>query len=111
MSLRTEKVNKLLKREIGKIVLEEANLPIDILTTITKVSVSKDLRYADVFISVLPFEKSREVQELLKENIYELQKTLNKKLFMKPLPKIRFCIDESGEYVGRIDKLIDDNKL
>jgi ribosome-binding factor A len=25
---------------------------------------------------------------------------------MKPLPRIRFVIDESGEYVGKIDKLI-----
>ena len=111
MTQRILKVNKLIKQEIGKIILSEINFPADVMVTVIKAEVSKDLRYADVFISILPFEKGEEIQELLKENMYDIQKTLNKKLFMKPLPRIRFCIDESGEYVGKINKLIEKNKL
>ena len=111
MTQRILKVNKLIKQEIGKIILSEINFPADVMVTVIKAEVSKDLRYADVFISVLPFEKNEEIQGLLKENIYDIQKVLNKKLFMKPLPRVRFYIDESGEYVGKIDKLIKKNKL
>ena len=100
------KVNKLIKQEVGKIILSEINFPTDIMVTVVKAEASKDLRYADVFVSVLPFEKKEEVQEILKENIYFMQKILNKKLFMKPLPRIRFVIDESGEYVEKIDELL-----
>ena len=100
------KVNKLIKQEVGKIILSEINFPADIMVTVVKVEASKDLRYADVFVSVLPFEKKEEVQEILKENIYFMQKILNKKLFMKPLPRIRFVIDESGEDVERIEELL-----
>ncbi len=110
MSLRIEKVNELIKQEVGKIILSEINFPIDVMVTVIKTETSKDLRYADVFVSVLPFERKEEIKETLKENIYFMQKILNKKLFMKPLPRIRFVIDDTGEYVGRIDKLLKKNK-
>ena len=106
MSLRIEKVNELIKQEVGKIILSEINFSTDIMVTVMRAEVSKDLRYADVFISVLPFEKKEEAEEILKENIYFIQKILNKKLFMKPLPRIKFKIDDTGEYVGKIDELI-----
>ncbi|MEA2098340.1 MAG: 30S ribosome-binding factor RbfA [Patescibacteria group bacterium] len=111
MSLRIEKVNELIKQEVGKIILSEVNFSTDIMVTVMKAEVSKDFRYADVFISVLPFEKKEEVEEILKENIYFIQKILNKKLFMKPLPRIKFKIDDTGEYVGKIDELIKKNEL
>ncbi|MCK5412808.1 MAG: 30S ribosome-binding factor RbfA [Candidatus Pacebacteria bacterium] len=106
MSQRIEKVNELIKQEVGKALLSEMNFPLDILVTIISASVSKDLRYADVFISVLPFEKKNEVKEALRENIYFIQKKINKKLVMNPLPRIVFKIDETGEQVKKIDELI-----
>ncbi|MCK5332854.1 30S ribosome-binding factor RbfA [Candidatus Parcubacteria bacterium] len=106
MSQRIEKINELIKQEVGKALLKEMNFPLDVLVTIISVSVSKDLRYADVFISVLPFEKRDEIKEALKENIYFIQKTINRKLVMKPLPRIVFKIDETGEQVKKIDELI-----
>lgn len=110
MSLRIEKVNELIKQEVGKTILSEINFSTDIMVTVMKAEVSKDLRYADVFISVLPFEKKEEAKEALKENIYFIQRILNKKLFMKPLPRIKFKIDDTGEYMGKIDTLIKASK-
>ena len=110
MNQRIPKVNKLIKQEVGKIILIEADFPKDIILTITKVKTSKDLRYADVFVSVLPSDKEIEIMELLKEEIYFIQQNLNKKLHMKPLPRIKFMIDKSGEDVSRIDELIRENE-
>ena len=106
MNQRILKVNKLIKQEVGKIILIEADFPKDIILTITKVKTSQDLRYADVFVSVLPVDKEAEIMELLKEEIYFIQQKLNQKLYMKPLPRIKFVIDKSGEDVGRIAELI-----
>ena len=106
MNQRILKVNKLIKQEVGKIILIEADFPRDIILTITKVKTSQDLRYADVFISVLPSDKEIEVMELLKEDIYFIQQKLNQRLHMKPLPRIKFVIDKSGEDVERIAELI-----
>ena len=110
MNQRISKVNKLIKREVGKIILTEADFPRDIILTITKVETSKDLRHADVFISILPVDKEAEIMELLKEEIYFIQQKLNKKLYMKPLPRIKFVIDKSGENVSRIEELIKNSK-
>jgi len=110
MSQRISKVNKLIKQEVGKIILIEADFPRDIILTITKVETSADLRYADVFVSVLPVDKEAEIMELLKEEIYFIQQKLNQKLYMKPLPRIKFVIDKSGEDVSRIEELIRNGK-
>ncbi len=111
MNQRILKVNKLVKQEVGKIILSEADFSRDIVLTITKVKTSKDLRYADVFVSVLSSDKEIEIMELLKEDIYFIQQKLNKRLQMKPLPRIKFVIDKSGEDVSRIDELIRENEL
>ena len=100
------KINKLIKQELGKIILTDVDFSKDIILTITKVRTSADLRYADVFISILPDNKSIEIKKELKENIYFIQGKLNKKLHMKPLPRIKFIIDRSGEDVSRIEELI-----
>ena len=105
------KINKLIKQELGKIIFTDIDFPKNIILTITKVDTSADLRYADVFISVLPDEMDIEIERKLKESIYFIQGKLNRKLHMKPLPRIRFMIDRSGEYVEKIGKLIEENKL
>ncbi len=110
MSQRILRVNELIKQEVGKLILSEMNFPINVLVTVIEVKTSKDLRYADIFISVFPFEEATEVMEALKEHIYFLQKIINKKLSMKPLPRIRFVIDAGGERMGRIEKLIKESK-
>ena len=107
---RISKVNKLIKQEVGKIILFETDFPRDVILTITKVKTSKDLRYADVFVSVLPSDKEVEIKKALEENIYFIQQKLNKKLYMKPLPRIKFVIDRSGEDVSRIEELIKKNE-
>ena len=98
-------------QELGKIILTNVDFSKNVILTITKVDTSADLRYADVFISVLPDEMSVEIEKELKEIIYFIQGKLNKKLFMKPLPRIKFVIDRSGEYVEKIGKIIEENKL
>ena len=104
------KINKLIKRELGKIILTDVDFPKNAIITITKVKTSADLHYADIFISVLPDEMNIEIEKELKENIYFIQGKLNRKLFMKPLPRIRFMIDRSGEDVDRISRVIEENR-
>ncbi len=106
MNNRIIKVNSLIKEEIGKLILCDVNFPLGVFVTVVDVRVSQDLRYADVFLSIFPSEKKEEALNSLDENIYDLQQKINKKLSMKPVPKIRFKIDASGEYVEKIETLI-----
>jgi ribosome-binding factor A len=90
MNNRILKINELLKEEIGKIILEEIDFEREIFATIIKVDTSKDLSYAKIFISVYPSEKTDEVLKKINGNIYSIQKILDKKLKMRPVPKISF---------------------
>lgn len=108
MNPRIAKLNELIKQEIGKLFLIQVNFPKGVLVTVTKVETSADLRYTDIFLSIFPFsgDNAQEIEKILKEEIYFLQRNINKKLSTKPLPRIRFKIDRSGEQAEKIDKLI-----
>ena len=106
MTLRTDKVNALLQREISEAIHEEVELPEGILVTVTRVKVSKDLRYACAWLSILPFKQSESVLTILKQNIRQVQASLNKDLFMHNVPKVGFKIDESEERAGEVEQLV-----
>lgn len=107
---RIPKVNELIKQELGKIILQEEDFGQDVFVTITEVQSSGNLQNAAVKISVLPANKAAEILKKLNRHIFNLQKILDKKLYMRPIPKIRFIIDEGEIRAGRIDKLINQVK-
>ena len=107
MSHRLEKVNSLLTEEVAKILLEELEFPRGVLVSVTRAEVTPDLREAKIFVSVLPFDKHPRVLEVLEKNIYLIQQILNKKLTLKPMPKISFKIDSSIEEMDKIGRLLD----
>lgn len=87
-------------------ILEDVDFPFDAVVTVISVDTSLDLRYADVYISVIPKEKEDAVLAFLEEDIYAMQQKINKKLFMKPVPKIRFRLDLGGDHFDRINEII-----
>lgn len=91
--LRIEKLNILLKDILAKIIDREIEFPENVMVTITHVTVASSAHYATVFISVLGGSSS-EVLEIFRKNVYNIQQQLNKKLRMRPVPKIKFALDE-----------------
>ena len=90
---RLEKLNILIKEELALILEREIEFPQNTLVTITKVVTSHDMYYAQVLISVLG-DKTKEALEILSKNIYHIHQRVNKKLRIRPVPKIRFEPDE-----------------
>ena len=78
------------------------------MVTVSKVRVSPDLTFAKIYLSVFPFARATAQLETLKENTpmirYELGKRVRNQL--RTVPEIAFAIDDSLEYVDRIEKLI-----
>ncbi|MBI2635475.1 MAG: 30S ribosome-binding factor RbfA [Parcubacteria group bacterium] len=108
MSRRIEKVNELLKEVIADIVLREVQFSGGALVTVTRVNASSDLHYADVFVTI--FGKDREAQReallLLKKSTRGVQQRLNRKLRMRPVPRILFLTDEEEERRERVEELL-----
>jgi len=104
---RIKKVNELLKREFGKIILKEIGFPKNILVTLTRVETSGNLQQSKVFISVIPEKETLNVLRILGKEIYNLQQILNRRLAMRPVPKIKFLIETKIKEAARIEELLE----
>lgn len=103
---RIERVQELILREIGSIVARELDV-VNILTTFTRVELSRDIRYADIYFLTIPDDAANRIAWELKRNIFLLQQSLNKRLRMRPVPQIRFHIDKREQEAAKIDELLE----
>ena len=106
MSERTIKLNKLIKRHLGEIFLKELSLKPGLFLTVSKVDTTPDLRYTQVFISVFPYKESNYAIKTLAKELYSIQGSLNKKLKMRPLPRLKFELDPTEENADKIEKIL-----
>ena len=107
MSKRIQRLNELIKEELGKIFLKEGDFPKGILVTITRVETSVDLSEANVWVSVLPDEETRRIVKVLNKRIYFFQQKINKTLKIKFVPKIRFLIETKTQEAARVEELLE----
>lgn len=107
MSNRLLGFNRLIGKELSQIILREADFPEGILVTLTRVECAQNLSEAKAYISVMPEEKIGEILRILNKDIYHLQQLLNKRLRMRPIPKIRFVQERMTIEAGKIEKLLE----
>ena len=105
-SIRIRKVNSLVQEELGRIINEEAELPAGIMVTIASVETSPDLKHVTVNIIVIPKIKTPSTLRRLKQNIHHFQKSLNKRLVLRYVPKIRFVVDIVQDELDRVEELL-----
>ena len=105
MTLRTEKVASTIQQHLGSL-MNELELPF--LTTISKIEVTPDLKWAKVWITVLSDreEHEKQVLQILSEHLFDLQGQINRVMKMKVVPRIKFAIDHSQQYASHINKLL-----
>jgi ribosome-binding factor A len=107
-SFRSQKVSDLLIREVSKILQEEISDPRIGFVTVTGVEVTKDIRYAKVYVSVMGDEsKKEESLKVLESARTYIQNRLGERVRLRFLPILKFFLDESLEYGSRIDALLD----
>lgn len=106
MTERIVKLNKLFKEHLGEIFQRELSIKPGVFLTIAKVDTTPDIRYTRVSISVFPYKESDYVMKTLAKEMYPIQGALNKKLKMRPLPRIQFVLDSTEERADEIEKIL-----
>lgn len=109
MSMRTTRVNELLRAEISELLLREVKDPRVSrgMVTITEVQVTPDLRHAVVYVSHLGTEAARkEALEGLKNSAHFLHRELVHRLSLRNVPELVFKFDPSIERGARLAELI-----
>lgn len=106
MSHRIDKIESLIKEEISLIFLFKLqDLELGLLT-ITNVRVSADLKIAKIYISIMEKDKREEALEKIKSKTKFIRSELASRITIKFVPELKFFLDDTLDYVEKIDELI-----
>jgi ribosome-binding factor A len=111
MSVRTRRVNELLRAEISEILRREARDPrLDTMVSITEVDTSQDMRHAKVHVSVLGTDDERDdVMRALRSARPFVQRQLRQRLpDLRLIPELAFLRDDSIARGAQLSRLLDD---
>jgi ribosome-binding factor A len=106
MSYRIEKIEHLIKEEISLIFLYKMQDPALSLLTITNVKVSPDLKLVKIYLSVFDKEKRELVLERVKASTGYIRTELAQRIRIRYIPELKFFIDDTLDYVEKIENLI-----
>jgi len=107
MTRRQARVADLIKAEIANLLIKEIRDPHLGFTSVTRVRMSPDLRYANVYVSVYGNEEERtESMEALRRARGYIRRLVNRQLRLRYSPEIRFFYDDTLEYAEHIERLM-----
>jgi ribosome-binding factor A len=106
-------IEKEFSRVISKTLYGEIRNPkIKGLISVTKVRITPDLKFADVYFSIMPVGENpldvNEVLEGLNEIKGYLRKVVSENIDVRYIPEIRVHLDDSIEHAVKISKLLKD---
>jgi ribosome-binding factor A len=104
---RVFKVNELIKREVGNLISREIEFPENTLATITRVETSSNLIQSKIYISVIPENQIIKVVQILNQRVFDIQKEIDKRLRMRPVPKIIFAEEKETEKADKVEELLE----
>lgn len=108
-STRQKKVSRLIQKEVAEIFLHNGReyAPGKLLS-VTKVRVSPDLSYAKIYVSIFPSQGQAEVLKEVEVHIPQIRFELGQKVKsqLRIVPELNFFVDDSLDYMEKIDKLL-----
>jgi ribosome-binding factor A len=108
-STRQKKVSRLIQKELADIFLKRGNeFAHGKLISITRVRISPDLSFAKVYISIFPATNQQDILLSMQDHTTKIRFDLGQKIRsqLRIVPDIAFHIDDSLDYIDKIDKLL-----
>lgn len=105
---RTDRLNSLLQQVLSDVIrLDVKNPHLPALITVTGVEITKDLRHAKVFISVIGNEAAKKKAiEVLNSASGFIATRASKQVTMRFFPELTFYLDETVEKQARIEEIL-----
>lgn len=107
MSIKIDRLNNLFIEEISQILRTEIKDERINFVTVTDASITNDLYYAKVYVTVLDDNKKDEIIKLLNKASNFIERELSKRIEIRRMPNITFVYDKSIEYANNIEKIIE----
>jgi ribosome-binding factor A len=104
---RPRRVGHLIQRELAEILREALRDEIPGLVSITGVDMSRDLRHATTYVSLIgASDDGKALMDALKEHRHSLRSALSRSLNLRVTPEIHFRYDKTIEHGVRLSNLI-----
>ena len=104
---RIDRISEEVRREVDAIIREEVNDPRVAGTfSITRAEVTRDLRYAKIYVSVLEEDKREPMMKALKSASGFIRRELGKRMLIRYSPERTFVSDENIAYGVHIAEVL-----
>ena len=105
---RQNRICRLLQKELSLIFQSQTRAMRGVMVSVTRVRVSPDLSICTAYISIFPSEKSEELLQNIQRNTSQIRYELGTRVRnqLRIIPELRFFIDDSLDYMERIDELL-----
>lgn len=107
---RQKKIGSVLQNDLVDILQGEIrkNGITNLVISVSKVSVTSDLGVARVYLSVFPQDRAQEIVEAVKSNMPLIKHDLAQrvKMQLRKVPNLSFYIDDSLDYIEKIDNAL-----
>jgi len=105
---RQNKIARLLQKELSQIFQEQTRSLHGVMVSVTRTKISPDLSVCTAYLSIFPSERADELMQNIQRNLQQLRYELGTRIRyqLRIVPELRFFIDDSLDYIERIDELL-----
>ena len=105
---RQNRIARLLQKELAQIFQSQTRMMHGVMVSVTRAKVSPDLSICTAYLSVFPSEKGEEILKNINRNEKTIRYELGTRIRnqVRIIPELRFFIDDSLDYIERIDALL-----
>lgn len=107
MSVKVERIENLLVKEISNVIASEVDNPAIGFISITAVRTSSDLDFARVYFNVYDITKKDSTEQALNNSSAFIRKIVSEKVDLRHVPQLKFIYDESLDYSNNIESIIE----
>lgn len=108
-SKRQQKISRLLQRDLGEIFQHEAaGITGNVMVTVTKVHVTRDLSISRIYLSIFGTEDKSTILEKIRQHKNEIKYKLGNRVRnqLRAVPDLEFFEDDSLDYIENIENLL-----
>ena len=105
---RQNKIARLLQKELSVIFQEQTRSMHGVMISVTRTKISPDLSICTAYLSIFPSERAQKLLGNIEKNNQQLRYALGQRVRyqLRIVPELRFFIDDSLDYIERIDELL-----
>ena len=105
---RQNRISRLLQKELSLIFQSQTRAMHGVMVSVTRVKVSPDLSICTAYLSIFPSEKGEELLQNIRQNVSTVRYDLGQRVRnqLRVIPELRFFIDDSLDYIEKIDELL-----